>query len=358
MAVLNASPSTLQAVEAQAQQGDVIALLAGTYATRPSRSGVTYQAVDWEPGRVLRGTTGHLGQGMAVRFTGAWNFSDPGVRVRGVFHDTRGLGSINAGVFSASGVVLEDCASAARRSDGGRQIGYTLGTGAIRVSGVQFIRHRHHPTGQPNNTLDHAFYLKNCTDCLFQEVLVYDGGRFPFHLYTNADLNKFERCVVWGSGGCVTFSGASDSTTGTSVYGTSDNNLIVGCILGANRLGSCVESWTSDASRPVAGNVVRDTLIFPGSGRSAFDGKPWVQVIGAVNRNPGFRDPVNGDFTRTGEYDGFGPPQLFGTATPPPPPPPPSEDPRVAAVRGDLQSAKQKLAELSALVDSALSRVS
>ncbi len=340
MAILDATPSTLQAVEAQAQAGDVIRLAAGTYTTRPNRAAVTYQAIDWDPGRVLRGTTGHLGAGMVVRFATAFNLSAPGMVIRGVFHDTRPVSSINAGVFTASNITMEDCASSARPANGTRQIGYTLGTGAIRVSNTRFLRCRHHPTGQPGNVLDHAYYLKNCTGSLLQDCLIYDGGRFPLHLYTDADSNVFERCVVWGSGGCITFSGAADSSTGTSAYGTSDNNRVTGSILGQARLGSLVESWTSDPNRPVSGNQVSGCMFWRGTGAATYPGSVrGVTLTNNVQRDPEFRNPAIGDFTRTGTYDGYGPAQLFGAVTPPPPPPPPppSDDAAlIQSLKGDL----------------------
>lgn len=363
MAIHTATPTTLGAIETRAQTGDTILLEAGVYTQRPNRPGVTYQAVDWAEGRVLRGTIGHLGNGMAVHFRTTFNLTAPGMTIRGVFHDTRGFGTINAGVISASGIVLEDCSAAARPNSGTRQIGYTLGTGAIRVSGIRFTRCRHHPTGQPGQALDHAFYLKNCTGNTFTDCLIYDGGRFPFHLYTDADNNRMERCVVWGSLGCVTFSGAADATTGTTRYGTSDNNLMTGCILGQASRGALIESWTSDPSRPVIGNVVQDTMVWPRPGGPVWDGKPGVTTRGLVTRDPGFRDPARGDFTRTGTYDGYGPTYLYQATTPPPPPPPPpppdppSEDPRLTALRADLAVIRQRHTELGALIDQARNRI-
>ena len=363
MAVLTATPSTLGAVEARAQQGDTILLEAGAYTTRPNRPGVTYQATDWAEGQVLRGRVGHLGEGMAVTFRTTWNLTAPGMTLRGIFHDTRGFGTINAGVLSASGLTFEDCSAAARPNSGSRQIGYTLGTGTIRVNGIRFTRCRHHPTGQAGQALDHAYYLKNCSGCEFTDVLVYDGGRFPFHLYTNADNNRFTRCVVWGSLGCITFSGAADASTGTSAYGTSDNNLMTGCILGQASRGALIESWTSDPRRPVAGNVVQDTLLWPRSGGPTWDGKQGVTLRSTVVRDPGFRDPRNGDFTRTGTYDGYGPTYLYAATTPPPPPDPepdpdpPSEDPRITALRADLAVIKQRHTELGVLIDTARNRI-
>jgi hypothetical protein len=354
MATLTATPGDISIVAARAVPGDTILMTAGTYTAFPQRPDVTYQAFDWAQGRAITGTTGHLGNGFGVRVTTTLNLNQPGIVIRGVFHDTRGLSSINAGVFSASNITMEDCTSAARPSSGGRQIGYTLGTGAIRVSNIRFLRCRHHPTGQPNNALDHAYYLKNCTGCLLQDVIVYEGGRFPFHLYTNADSNTFERCVVWGSGGGITFSGASDSTTGTSTYGTSDNNRMTGCILGQGRLGSLVESWTSDPGRPVTGNTVDQTILWRGGGGSAVPTEVrGVTLSGIVQKDPGFRNPSIGDFTRSGSYDGFGPPHLFGTVEPPPPPPPPpTEDARDVLLR-DL---KVDLQAIQTLVVRALGR--
>jgi hypothetical protein len=78
MAVLTATPTTLGAVETRAQQGDTIILEAGAYTQRPNRPGVTYQAIDWAEGRVLRGRTGHLGEGMAVVFRTTFNLTDVG----------------------------------------------------------------------------------------------------------------------------------------------------------------------------------------------------------------------------------------------------------------------------------------
>lgn len=349
MAILNANPGNISTITGQAVAGDTIRLAAGVYGVFPQRANVVFEAEDWEVGRVLRGTTGHLGNGMGVRVTVPLNINQPGMTLRGIYHDTRGSSSINAGVISASGVVFEDCASSARPTSGARQIGYTLGTGAIRVSGIRFSRHRHHPTGQPNQNLDHAFYLKNCTGCRIEDTLIYDGGRFPLHLYTNADNNVFDRTVIWGSGGCVTFSGASDASTGTSVYGTSDNNTMRGCILGNARI-DMIGAWVSDPNRHVSGNIVDACMMWRGNGLAPYPGAVrGVTITNTVTRDPGFRSPSTGDFTRTGTYDGYGPPQLFGAVTPPPPP---SEDPRDALI----QALKTDLLGLRTKVDEALLR--
>ncbi|TXH53796.1 MAG: right-handed parallel beta-helix repeat-containing protein, partial [Desulfurellales bacterium] len=318
MATLNATPSTISSVVSGASAGDTIVLAAGTYASPPRKSGLIYQAHDWKQNMVLTGDTGHLGKGMTVIFTGQFDINVSNITFRGIFHDTRGYSGINAGVFTGNNIVWEDCSGAHRPTSGARQIGYTFGAGTTRVTGIKFLRCRAYPTGQQGQKLDHAFYLKNCTDCLIEDTIIYDGGRFPLHLYTNADNNVFRRCVIWDSVGCVTFSGASDSSTGTSTYGTSDNNLMTGCIIGQAQI-DMVGNWTSDSSRPVSGNVVEKTMMWKGTGAAPYPGAmKGVTFTNNVQKDPGFKNAKAGDFTRSVAYDGYGPEALCGTVTPPP----------------------------------------
>lgn len=355
MAVLNATPGDISLIVGRALPGDTITLGQGTYTAFPQKAGVTYQAYDWAPGRAITGTTGYLGGGFGVRVTTPLNLNQPGMVLRGIHHDTRGLGTINAGVLTASNITFEDHVLTARRTDGGRMIGYTFGSGAIRVSGIRFLRPRLNRVGKLNDQGDHALYMKNCTGCLIEDPILHDAGRFPIHFYPNADNNEVVRPVVWGSMGAVVFSGANDPSTGVAA-GASENNTVRNGILGNGTYarGYLIESqW--DGVAPGAGNRVVDTnvTVAGGSAGRIEPGLTGVTLTGLVDLDPGFRNPANGDFTRTGTYDGYGPPQLFGSVTPPPPPtPPPSEDPRDVLLR----ALKTDLIGLRAKVDEALLR--
>lgn len=338
MAVLQATTANIDAVVSDAQPGDEVSLSAGTYYTLPRKSGITMTAHDWAEGRFVTDTTGHNGAGCSVIYTGPLHIGEDDFTLRGVYHDTSGYSSINAGVITGNNVTLADCVSNARRKDGGRQIGYTIGTGTSRVSGFRYLRCRHLRTGQAGQDLDHAIYLKNAAGWLVEDCIITDGGRFPLHLYTNADSGLVDRTIVWNSVGGITFSGASDSSTGTSVYGTSDDNTVRNSIIGLGRKGYLIESWTSDSSRPVSGNVVRDSIITPAGGGAGTvkPGMSGVIVENCPDIDPGFADWRNGDFRNA---SGYGPAYLqTADPAPPPsePPPPAPPDLRVSAELRDL----------------------
>lgn len=344
MATLNATPADISLVVGRAMPGDTIILTAGTYTAFPQKAGVTYQAFDWAPGRAIMGTTGYLGTGFGVRVTTSLNLNQPGMVLKGIHHDTRGLGSINAGVFTASNITLEDHVLTGRRTDGARQIGYTFGSGAIRVSGIRVLRARLNRVGKLNDLSDHALYMKNCTGCRVEDTILHDAGRFPIHFYPNADNNEIIRPIIWGSMGAVVFSGANDASTGVAAS-NSENNVIRNGILGAGTYarGYLVESqW--DGVQPGQGNRVENTNITVAGGSAGLvePTLSGVTLTGIVDFNPAFRNASVGDFTRTGTYDGYGPAQLFGTVEPPPPPPPPpTEDARdvlLADLRVDLEA--------------------
>ena len=322
---LRATPSSLSSVAGQAASGDTIIMEAGTYGNLPQVGGVTYRAVDWREGKVVSpGKVGHLGEGMAVKLTPTLSLNKPGMAFEGIFFDTRGSSSINACLVGAHDIAFRDTSHAQRPNSGARQIGITVGSGSIKVTGFKMQRSRIHPTGQAGQKLDHALYLKRCTGALVEDVILHDAGRFPLHLYTDCDLAIFRRVLIWGSVGCITFSGASDSSTGVGGYATSDQNLLVDSILGQAQI-DMVGNWTSGA--PTVGNRVEHNMFWKGTGSAPYPPNSMAGVTFSQNvqRDPGFKDWKNGDFGRVGTYDGFGPAYLFGAVTPPPPPPPPPD---------------------------------
>lgn len=364
MAVRNANPGSIAAVVGAANGGDIILLDAGRYTTFPIKAGLTYQSVDWAEGRVLRGTTGHQGINMAVTVTVNLSISQSGVTFRGLMHDTRGTTGINALLVSANQFVAEDCGFYHRHADGSRQIGITVQGNA---TGFTLRRCRLSGVGQIGSRYDHALYLKNVDSWLVEDCLIYDGGEYPFHLYPYARNGVARRCVVWAGNRCVTFSGentAFNSSVGLPAgYYVSSNNTFEGCLF-SSRTGSIIESWTPDASRPVIGNIVRDSRYAPGS--TNVSSRPGVVVSNMASLNPGFAAPGVGDFNRTGVWDGFGPTYLYGTTPPPPPPPPPppseidkskvylalaDAEEQLAMAHTILGDAQERLAEVKREVD-------
>jgi hypothetical protein len=210
MAALNATPGDISLIVGRALPGDTITLGQGTYTAFPQKAGVTYQAYDWAAGRAITGTTGYLGGGFGVRVTDP---TEPEPAGHGPpWYPPRHPGSRHhqrRGPHRQQHHV-EDHVLTARRTDGGRMIGYTFGSGAIRVSGIRFLRPRLNRVGKLNDQGDHALYMKNCTGCLIEDPILHDAGRFPIHFYPNADNNEVVRPVVWGSMGAVVFSGAND----------------------------------------------------------------------------------------------------------------------------------------------------
>ncbi len=357
----SADRTNLAAVVSQSVAGDTIILkayadpIANPY-TLTLKSGVNYVAEDWAEGRVLKGTTGHRGQGLGVRITNTLTTSATDVGLFGVYHDTSGAPSINAFLVQSNNVKLYDSATWHRRNDGGRQIGITVLNNA---SGFTLVRCRLGATGAAGTQYDHALYLKSPFGFYVADCIVSDGGYYPFHLYPYARNGIIDRTVVWGGVRAITFSGENlkqNGSVGLSTTGgqwsdgfyVSENNVFTGMIL-ASRTGSVIETWTPNASppRPVRNCAVRDSLVLPGS---IIPGSlPGVALSGirAATQplNPGFKDPTNGDFTRSGVYDGYGPQELFGLTPPPPPPPPPdpTEDPRIQQYEAQLATIKAKL---------------
>lgn len=357
MAVLDATPATLTAVQDRAGALDVIVLGPGSYAGSSfnRREGLRYEAADNAIGRTVSGTAGHLGEGMAVRITGPMNLSRPGIQIAGCFHDTRDYTGINAGVITGDDVALRDWSAMHRPRSGARQIGYTIGSGSVRVRGFIYERFRHHQVGQVGQALDHAIYLKHCEGFVIRDGLLIDAGMFPLHLYTNADDGLMERLVVWDSVRGITFSGASDSSTGTSTYGTSDRNLLTRSILGKGRSGYLVETWVSDRSRPVSGNIVRENVITRAGGGAGTvqPGMVGVSLMANIDVDPRFTDPDGGDFRLRADSPalGYGPlmiqPEWATPAPPPgggdPDPPPPPDDP-CRAIKDELSAKETDLA--------------
>lgn len=339
MAIIKCTPDNFQTAVAQAMQMDVVEMGPGTYPTLFRKAGITYRAWDWQPDRPLaNGALGHLGAGYGVRLTQAnasWTVG--GWTMQGVFHDTRGSSAINAALVLADDIHLEECVAAARPASGARQIGYTIGDSAHRVTGFRFDRSRHHPTGQPGEALDHALYWKNCTGCGAADSIIYDGGRFPLHLYTNADGNVFERLIVWASVGCVTFSGATDTSTGMPGYNGSDNNTLRDSILGHAQK-DVVASWNT-----VTGNVVDHCMLWPAPAPMPGTVK-GVTITNCVQADPGFANAAAGDFTRARAWDGYGPRAVCRTTTPPPDPEPTRDE----LLAGDFTAIRNRLAGVEA----------
>lgn len=328
MATLPANPSTITSVQDRAGALDLIELELGRYpgSVFNRKGNLRYRAKDSYDGRAVEDGKGHLGAGFGVIITGPMNIGVSNVILDGCFHDTRDYTGINAGVFTGHNIELWNWSAVARPSGGARQIGYTLGSGTVRVKGFKFINGRHGPAGKVGESHDHSFYLKNSEGHLFRDSIIIDGGWFPLHFYTNGDDGSIENCIVIDGKYVTTLSGASDSSTGTSQYGTSDRNRFTKCIFGS-KAGPSIQTWVSDSSRPVQGNVVEDNVHIPGvvPYQSSMKG---VTIVSPKAVTPAFKDPSKGDFRMAAGSPavGYGPRQIqpgyAGGGTPPPPPPP------------------------------------
>lgn len=345
MAVVSVTPATIVSVVSAAQAGDVIELGPGTYPSLPRKSGLTYRAFDYgEPGKAVKDTRGHLGQGFGVRVTDFLGGSYSGVKYQGIFWDTREKRGINGAVLSGRDVEFHGCVAVDRPTDGSRRIMLTpLGSGGP-FEGFAWIEGRVHLQGKWKDTHDHPFYLKHCLRPVIKDTLIYDAGWFPLHLYPNCDGGWFDNLVIWACGSAVAFSGDSVSTNpSVGLTGRSDDNTVIGCIIGAGHGrpggqsgggGYLIESYAGGGQVPT-GNVVSDCFLTRFGGTAQLV-QPGISDRVALDRvvqtdlDPGFTDPANGDFRlKSGAPAlGFGPTWIQPQAAPPPSePPPPDPEP-------------------------------
>jgi hypothetical protein len=354
-----ATPSTIAAVVGQAQAGDTVVMGAGTYTTMPWKAGIHYKAHDAADGRALKGTTGHKGNGFTVKVTAPFNVNVDDVTVEGVYHDTSGLAQINAGVITGDRVRLLNMCSYARRTDGGRQIGYTIGTGTKAAAGFVYENSRHSGTGQVGSNYDHAFYFKNAISPRITHSIVHDGGEYPLHLYPNCDSLVVEYSIVYWGQRCITISGENvkantsvgfPTGAGDPTYYTSDNNVFRYSILGGNSEGSTIEAWAPSGSGGVKNNVVQECLLWTaGRGGVANTTPPaGVSYAGVQVKDPLFTNPAGGDYSRPGAWDGYGPKWVFTDVKPPPPP---SPTPDLQAVKDGLDQTVMALNARLATLD-------
>lgn len=346
MAVVSVTPATIVSVVSAAQAGDVIELGPGTYPSLPRKSGLTYRAFDHgEPGKAVKDTRGHLGQGFGVRVTDFLGGSYSGVKYQGIFWDTREKRGINGAVLSGRDVEFHGCVAVDRPTDGSRRIMLTpLGSGGP-FEGFAWIEGRVHLQGKWKDTHDHPFYLKNCLRPRIVDSLIYDAGWFALHLYPNCDEGDFSGLVIWGCGSAAAFS-AENATANPSagITGASERNRITRSIIGAGHGrpggqsgggGYLIESYApSGAPRPT-GNVVSDCFLTRFGGTAQLV-EPGISDRVALDRvvqtdlDPGFTDPANGDFRLKpgAPAVGYGPTWIQPHGAPPPSePPPPDPEP-------------------------------
>jgi hypothetical protein len=345
MAERPATPSTIASVVSAAQAGDVILMGLGTYPSLPRKSGLTYRAFDHgEPGRAVKDTRGHLGQGFQVRVTDFLGGSYSGVTYEGIFWDTRERRGINGAVLSGRDVGFLGCVAVDRPTDGSRRIMLTpLGPSTSQpFEGFVWSEGRVHLQGKWKDTHDHPFYLKHCLRPRITDSLIYDAGWFPLHLYPNCDEGDFSGLVIWGCGSAAAFSAENASANPSAgLTGASERNRLARSIIGAGHGrpggqsgggGYLIESYApSGAPRPV-GNVVEWCFLtrFGGTAQLVQPGiGDRVALVDCVtgDADPGFTDPAGGDFRlRPGSPAlGYGPAWIQPQGAPPPPPPPDPE---------------------------------
>ena len=168
MAVLTCNPSNRATVINSCVAGDVLLHEAGTYSSWSWKSGVTFRAIDWTPWRAIEGTYGHYGAGFGCRITKpdiSISSSFTGVKWEGFWHDVRGdtnTGFTNNLVVSSPGFEARDFCVTGIKANGGRNI-YCTVLDPVAGANILFERFRINGVGQPNQSLDHAFYFE-CPD--------------------------------------------------------------------------------------------------------------------------------------------------------------------------------------------------
>lgn len=336
MATINVTPQTINTAAQAAAWGDELVCAAGDYSHTP-RAGLTYRAADHEVGKPLRGVLGHLGQGFACRWVSLLGGSFTDVKMHGFFYDGRETNGINYALLTGDRVELYDYCYTDRVPSGRRRIGFTVGDGPNTHDGFVAERFRHVLTGRPGDTHDHSFYIKRGgRGSRIRKGIIDRAGWFGVQLYPEALEWDMDELVIWGCGGGVVFSSESGNAT-VNLNGSARDcrlrNSIIGAATGrpggqAGAAGYMVESYAASSVFRPSGNVVDNVNVYAAGGPSGRvqPGLVGVTVTNLFNEDPGFRDPANGDFTRTGTWDGRGPSELFGVTSPPPPPPPPPVD--------------------------------
>lgn len=304
------------AVNASAS-GDIVELTGANYTSCYGRAGITVRSAGLAPWMAVTGTRGYRGQGMPTRIAAPiGNYA--GMTWQGIFFDTRGYAGINHAYQDQQDVTVEDCAFAARRSDGGRSILFTLYGGG----GMNFVlrRSRVSGCGQAGNMQDHSIYAKKTwysggytsrsgtRGYLIEQSIFEDVSGFVLHGYTQGSGGVFRKNVAVRCGSLVTFSAADqagDSSTGW--WGATSCVDVENC-LSSDKTSSAsfyhVDWYDAHSTLDPADNWVRNTGLYRGAGttgRLKPGGGTRYQTAGAIlgsdSTSPGYRDASNGDLT-------------------------------------------------------------
>lgn len=347
MADITVNPGGFASAYSSAVSGDRLLLQPGLHnlgTTRFSfgKSGITVEAASgWTPGRWVTGTNGHNIASVPVRIRGMLDVPGSNNTFKGFgWYDSAASGP-GTSIISGNNNTFEDLVCRNRFTtafvDGSVStttagtIFFTIGGAAGRADGTVFRRIKHRLCGDPNaNMHDHPYYIKHCQNTLIEDCISYEQtDGWMLHFYPNGDFTTVRRCVAYSVAGGLTFSGATDSSTGLSGCLASDNNTVETSIFMRGTTRWLLESYWGCSTIGV-NNVVRNCDIYQptgsgGSGRISTSNGGFSQA-NIQNVDPLFTDPANGDFTLASNSPvlGMGPTQIQPGGSPPVQPSPPT----------------------------------
>lgn len=337
MATVNVPPGGFASAYSAAAAGDTLILQPGTHTITASfNKQLILQASDWAVGKVVTGTTGHNGSGMAVKIIGRQNFGSAaeGTVIRGCWMESSNAQTGAGSHLDLGGVGWEDCVFNNRTAGGVGMIGLTLGSSSALLNGgfAYAKRCRFHKIGDSEK--DHAIYYKNVDGWFDEDCLFYNISGYAHHWYGNPVNCVSRRCVIDNTGtvraGGVTFSGANDSSTGftgcffTRSCGVRDS--IIGNTQTAGPTFAAIESyWGCTVG---TGNFITNCDVHQTNGigariKGGGSTLSGVTLSQLTNVNPQFADRTNGDFRLASgsSAQGLGPTYIQPTGAPPPQPP-------------------------------------
>lgn len=327
MADLTCTPANRASVVAGAQGGDTIIHAPGTYPAWTWRAGLTYRAADHEPWKAIDGTRGHYGAGFACRITQPdISINDPslgGMKWEGFWHDVRGDGNTgftNNLVVKAPGFEARDFCVTAKKANGGRNI-YCTPLLTSQGAGVIIERFRINGVGQPNQSLDHAFYFEcpagwggpywiGTPAVTVREFIITEGGAYPMHFFPAGSGIDISRGLIYKARRGTTFSGSQSTSYAAELRGTSHHNRIR-YMLWSDRA-EAGGSWAHIEYYREAGaalpyeNHITDSAVYRGNGEPTTHNPDGVTLgcfdfanttlNNTLGQTPGYADPDNGDF--------------------------------------------------------------